>query len=152
LNPHVPECFKKLETICNVCGQYCLPKTRRKITENINERYRQRYNREMLADRIRSPNQICSSCRLSICQDGRALPFTSRMNWERQLNISVANHNPENCYCSKFPDTYGYNIPTTPRLSYPYHVTTIVAPEPLPSNLASTHPEQSNTDEPMDTT
>ena len=144
-NPLPPECFKKLENLCNLCGQFVFKKSFKVISESIRTSYFDCYGQEMLADGIRSPDKICSSCRISICSNDRPLRFVSPMNWRLQRTITMANHDETNCYCCLLPNVFGHSSSTKNKLLFPYHVTTIVPPHPLPANR-----QVNNSPEPMD--
>lgn len=133
-NPNPPECFQKLKHLCNVCGQF--QPTLRTPTHTLRKKYKQLYEREMFADGIRSPDKVCSTCRINVTgYPSRA--FNQPMIWDKHKTINVVNHDESHCYCCKLPSKHGKSSNFQRQLSYPYNVSTITPPQPLPYQVSN---------------
>lgn len=129
-SPNPPDCFrKKLNNLCNVCGQWTSFKTLTPFSESDKTKYLNHFNREVFADGIFSPKNICGYCRVNM---GKDTFFKSPMIWDNHKTINEVNHNADNCYCCQVKST-GIKAENFRYIQYPYHVTTITPPHPLPT-------------------
>ena len=143
-----PECFKKLDHLCNVCGQLQQSKKLRPINENLKTAYLEVYEKEIFCDGVRAPAKVCDTCRLNITRPDRLLrAVISPMIWENHKQINETNHDPNNCYCCKLPTSSGHH--NFRNITYPYNVTTITPPVFSLSDLttAANSDQLSQTDE-----
>lgn len=130
-NPNPPECFKVLSRLCNVCGQFQTKDNLRAPTEDFKDNYKRLFDREVNADGVCSPDKVCGTCRLNVCKNPQ-FAFRSPMIWDQHNSINELNHNTNNCYCCKLPAIKGLQSKKLKEVMYPYHVSTISPPVPLP--------------------
>lgn len=123
-----PLCFKKLDSLCNVCGLFYTQDQLRRITANVAHSYVNLFERAMHRDVPWAPQNICSTCRPNLVA-GKSMRITTPMLWGRQRVIQQSNHDSNDCYCCLLPNFCGYSATTRRQIAYPYYVTNLTFPQ-----------------------
>lgn len=109
----------KLKVICYICGLYTPKNNQRLINEVIEEKYKEKFNREIIKDTY-VPEVICTTCNNMMSQStakegkqhGTAIPLTP-MLWEKP------NAAHTDCYACLVPNLLGKKTSDRLKIEYP---------------------------------
>lgn len=109
-------CKRKMDMFCYVCGRFTIIKSRKGISAQLEQIYRQYYRMAVIRDVWWAPQFMCSSCYGWLYNWRRqkidSMPFGVPMIWSKPDG-----HHADNCYaCAN--DTYGLNRHTRSAFIY----------------------------------